>query len=103
VMAPLTAALAALMISRVPYPSFKVLHFRKRVQIELMAGVLVVVAMLLAMPQFTVFMLATAYVLSGPFLIVRGEGMSAKAPVLPPVENDAGLSQSMSDSHDTTP
>ena len=103
VMAPLTAALAALMISRIPYPSFKVLHFRKRVQIELMAGVLVVVAMLLAMPQFTVFMLATAYVLSGPFLIMRGEGMTAKVPVLHPVESDAGHSQPTSDSHDTTP
>ena len=103
VMAPLTAALAALMISRVPYPSFKVLHFRKRVQIELMAGVLVVVAMLLAMPQFTVFMLATAYVLSGPFLIVRGEGMTAKVPVLHPVESGAGHSQPASDSHETPP
>jgi CDP-diacylglycerol---serine O-phosphatidyltransferase len=103
VMAPLTAALAALMISRIPYPSFKVLHFRKRVQIELMAGVLVVVAMLLAMPQFTVFMLATAYVLSGPFLIMRGEGMTAKVPVLHPVESEAGHSQPMSDSHETTP
>jgi CDP-diacylglycerol---serine O-phosphatidyltransferase len=103
VMAPLTFALAALMISRVPYPSFKVLHFRKRVQIELMAGVLVVVAMLLAMPQFTVFMLATAYVLSGPFLIVRGEGMTAKVPVLHPVATDAGYSQPTPDSHETTP
>jgi len=103
VMAPLTAALAALMISRIPYPSFKVFHFRKRVQIELMAGVLVVVAMLLAMPQFTLFMLATAYVLSGPFLIVRGEGMTAKVPVLHPVESDAGHPQPAPDSHDTTP
>ena len=68
-----------------------------------MAGVLVVVAMLLAMPQFTVFMLATAYVLSGPFLIMRGEGMTAKVPVLHPVESDAGHSQPTSDSHDTTP
>lgn len=103
VMAPLTFALAALMISRVPYPSFKALHFRKRVQIELMAAVLVVVAMLLAMPQFTLFMLATAYVLSGPFLIVRGEGMTAKVAVLDPVESDAGLPHSTSDSHETTP
>lgn len=103
VMAPLTFALAALMISRVPYPSFKALHFRKRVQIELMAVVLVVVAMLLAMPQFTLFMLATAYVLSGPFLIVRGEGMTAKVAVLDPVQSDAGHSQPTSDSHDRMP
>ena len=103
VVAPLTFALAALMISRVPYPSFKVLHFRKRVQIELMAGVLVVVAMLLAMPQFTLFVLAAAYVLSGPFLILRGEGMSAKAAVLGPVQSDGAHSQPASSSHETTP
>lgn len=103
VMAPLTFALAALMISRVPYPSFKVLRFRKRVQIELMAGVVVVVAMLLAMPQFTLFMLATAYVLSGPFLIVRGEGMTAKVPVLDRVESDAGHSQPAPGSQETRP
>src|SRR5260370_36733966 len=101
-MASPTAALAALMIPRIPCSSFKVFHFRKRVQIELVAVVLVVVAMLLAMPQFTVFMLATAYVLSGPFLIVRGEGMTAKVPVLHPVESDAGQPQPTSDSHDTT-
>src|SRR5229473_2654828 len=63
---------------------------------------LCVVAMLLAMPQFTLFMLATAYVLSGPFLIVRGEGMTAKVPVLHPVESDAAHPQPAPDSHDTT-
>jgi CDP-diacylglycerol---serine O-phosphatidyltransferase len=73
VMAPLTLALAGLMISRVPYPSFKGIDFHRRVQIELMAGVLIVAAMLFAMPQFTVFMLATTYVLSGPYLFARGE------------------------------
>ena len=38
VMAPLMLALASLMISRVPYPSFKSINLRKRAQFELMAG-----------------------------------------------------------------
>jgi CDP-diacylglycerol--serine O-phosphatidyltransferase len=73
VMAPLTLALAGLMISRVPYPSFKGIDLHKRAQIELMIAVLVAAAMLFAMPQFTVFVLASAYVLSGPLLMARGE------------------------------
>jgi CDP-diacylglycerol---serine O-phosphatidyltransferase len=73
VMAPLILALAILMVSRVPYPSFKAINLRKRAQFELMAGVLVVAAMLLAMPQFTACVIASAYVLSGPFFYLRGE------------------------------
>ncbi|HTT75108.1 MAG TPA: CDP-diacylglycerol--serine O-phosphatidyltransferase [Candidatus Binataceae bacterium] len=73
VMAPVLATLAALMVSRVPYPSFKAINLRKRAQFEVMAGVLVIAAMLLAMPQFTAFVIAAAYVLSGPFLYLRGE------------------------------
>jgi CDP-diacylglycerol--serine O-phosphatidyltransferase len=87
VMAPLTLALAGLMISRVPYPSFKGIDFRRRVQIELMAGVLIVAAMLFAMPQFTVFMLATSYVLSGPYLLARGE-RSEIIPALKPATGE---------------
>ena len=40
--------------------------------------------MLFAMPQLTAFILASAYVLSGPYLMLRGE-RSAKVPVLAPV------------------
>ncbi len=46
---------------------------------------MVFAAMLFAMPQLTAFLLSTAYVLSGPALLLRGEGMSAKVPVLRPV------------------
>jgi CDP-diacylglycerol--serine O-phosphatidyltransferase len=73
VMAPVLLALAALMVSRAPYPSFKAINLRKRAQFELMAGVLVVAAMLLAMPQFTACVIASAYVLSGPIFYLRGE------------------------------
>jgi len=88
IMAPLTLLLAGLMISRVPYPSFKGLDLRKHAQLELMMGVLVVAAMLFAMPQFTVFAVSLAYVMSGPLLMARGERIaSAERPSLHPVTN----------------
>jgi len=85
VAAPMTLALAVLMISSVPYPSFKSIHPRKRAQVEIMAGVLVVAAMFLAMPQFTLFALALGYVVSGPILMARGERIT-KLPFLHPLE-----------------
>jgi len=75
------------MVSRVPYPSFKGLDLHRNAQIELMFGVVVVAAMLFAMPQFTFCMLALAYVASGPFLLARGEHIAAP-PVLTPVGDD---------------
>jgi len=87
-MIPVTLALGALMISRVPYPSLKGIDFRKRAPLELMLGVLIVAALLFAMPQLTAFALAACYVLSGPVLMIKGERMSAKMPMLRPVPND---------------
>ncbi|MDO8433653.1 MAG: CDP-diacylglycerol--serine O-phosphatidyltransferase [Candidatus Binatus sp.] len=84
-MAPITLALAGLMISRVPYPSFKTLKLDKRAQVELVIAMVVFAAMLFAMPQLTAFLISTAYVLSGPILLVRGEQMRAKVSVLRPV------------------
>jgi CDP-diacylglycerol---serine O-phosphatidyltransferase len=85
VMVPVTLVLGGLMISRVPYPSFKAIHLRRRAPIELLIGVLAVLGMLFALPQLTAFVLATAYVVSGPFLMARGERMQPKIPVLAPV------------------
>ena len=84
-MVPITLALAGLMISRVPYPSFKTLKTDKRAQVELVIAMTVFAAMLFAMPQLTAFLISTAYVLSGPALLARGEQMSAKVSVLQPV------------------
>jgi CDP-diacylglycerol--serine O-phosphatidyltransferase len=84
VMVPVTLALAGLMISHVPYPSFKGLDMSERAQIKLMAVVLMVAAMLLAMPQFTLFVLASAYVLSGPYLMARGERIGEQPRMLKP-------------------
>ena len=78
-------ALAGLMVSRVPYPSFKALDWHKHPPLELLLAVLVLVAFVFAMPQFTAFALAAAYVLSGPVLMALGEQMHAKVPVLRPV------------------
>jgi CDP-diacylglycerol---serine O-phosphatidyltransferase len=87
-MVPITLALGGLMISRVPYPSFKTIKFDKRAQLELFLGIIVFAAMLFAMPQLTAFLISTAYVLSGPVLLAGGEQMSAKVPVLRPVSAD---------------
>ena len=82
-MAPITLALAGLMISRVPYPSFKGINLEKRAQIELVIAVVVTAAFLVTMPQLTVFLLACAFVLAGPYLmLVKGERTPTKAPVL---------------------
>lgn len=96
-MVPVTLALGGLMISRVPYPSFKAIKLEKRAQVELVITMMVVAAMLFAVPQLTAFLLSAAYVLSGPALMIRGERLSAKQPVLRPV---AGKSQ---DANGATP
>ena len=90
VAAPLTVALSAAMISRVPYPSFKSVNLRRRAPLEILIGVLVAAAFFLALPQLTMFALATAYVLSGPILMLSGEKMTKKVPVLRPVPADRG-------------
>jgi CDP-diacylglycerol--serine O-phosphatidyltransferase len=84
-MVPFTLVLGGLMISRVPYPSFKAMKIEKRAQVELVVTMMVVAAMLFAMPQLTAFLLSAAYVLSGPALMIRGERLSARVPVLRPV------------------
>ena len=84
-MVPITLALGGLMISRVPYPSFKTVKLEKRAQVELVVTMMVFAAMLFAMPQLTAFLFSAAYVLSGPALMIRGERLSAKVSVLHPV------------------
>lgn len=87
---PLTLALGLLMISRVPYPSFKAINLHQRAPVELVIGVLMAAAMLFALPQLTVFILSTTYVLSGPLLMARGERMQPKMPVLHQVGHQRG-------------
>ena len=82
-MAPITLALAALMVSTVPYPSFKGIDLRHSAPLELVAVVVIIAAMLIAMPQFTTFLLSTAYVLSGPYKYLRGERIELAKDVHP--------------------
>lgn len=84
----LTAALAGLMISRVPYPSFKSIDLHHRAPLELIVVVLIAVAFAVAMPQLSAFLLATAYMLSGPYLMLRGE--RAVKPPAPLRQAEAG-------------
>jgi len=83
---PLTLALAGLMVSRVPYPSFKSIDLRRRAPMETVAAVLLVVAFVIAMPQLSLFIVAASYMLSGPFLMLRGERLHGRVPVLRPVD-----------------
>jgi CDP-diacylglycerol---serine O-phosphatidyltransferase len=94
-MVPITLALGGLMISRVPYPSFKSIEIHKRAPVEMLLIVLLAVGFLFALPQLTLFLLSTAYVVSGPTLMARGEHLQAKVPVLravpaPPSTQAAG-------------
>ncbi len=100
-MVPLTLALGWLMISRVPYPSFKGLDFNHRAQVELMIGVLVLVALLFALPQLTAFVLATAFVLSGPYLMARGEELHEKVSVMRPMSKPGAIVPTPADAHKT--
>jgi CDP-diacylglycerol---serine O-phosphatidyltransferase len=102
--APGTLALAGLMVSRVPYPSFKGIDLQKHGRVELLLGALVIVAaMLFAMPQFTTFALATAYVLSGPVLWARGERIRHAVPSGHAVAKDGGKNSSAGPPAETAP
>jgi len=94
--APLTLALACLMISRVPYPSFKAIKHRDRVPLEVLALVLIGVAAMITLPQLTLFLLSTGYVLSGPLLFLRGQRIRpvAATPAAVASEDRAGGNRS---------
>jgi hypothetical protein len=83
----------------VPYPSFKGINLQKRAQIELMIAVVVGAAFLVTLPQVTVFLLASAFVLAGPYLMLRGERMSTKVPVLHPVQAEPRAAQPDAGTH----
>jgi CDP-diacylglycerol--serine O-phosphatidyltransferase len=90
----MTLVLAGLMISRVPYPSFKTLDLRQRAPVEIVAIVLVAIALAIAIPQVSAFAVSVAYMLSGPILYARGERIGEVAPILRPVDPSTTDSQS---------
>lgn len=81
---PMTVALAGLMISRIPYPSFKTIGLRRRAPVEILIAVLLALGFMIAMPQLSFFLVATGYMLSGPLLMLRGEHLHRRVPVLRP-------------------
>lgn len=83
---PMTVALAGLMISRVPYPSFKTIDLRRRAPVEILVALLLAVAIMIAMPQLSFFLVATGYMLSGPLLMLKGERLHRRVPVLRPAD-----------------
>ncbi len=84
IMIPVTMVLACLMISRVPYPSFKAISLRRATPTMVIA-MLAVLGLLLAAPELVAFLLAFVYLLSGPYLLVRGERTGRDVPGLWPV------------------
>jgi len=93
---PMTAALAGLMISRIPYPSFKTIDLRRRAPVEILIAVLFALGFMIAMPQLSFFLVATGYMLSGPILMLRGEHLQKRVPVLRPADDhgrDAGAAE----------
>lgn len=67
--APIVPLLAAMMVSRVPYPSFKRIRLRSRRR-EVLIVISLAVVLLLLFPEMTLFAAASAYLLSGPVLIL---------------------------------
>ena len=62
-----------------------------------MVAAVVGAAFLVTMPQVTVFLLSSAFVLSGPYLLLRGERIPSRVSMLPvdaephsaPVDSDS--------------
>ena len=105
---PMTVALAGLMISRILYPSFKTIGLRRRAPIEILIAVLLALGFMIAMPQLSFFLVATGYMLSGPLLMLRGERLQKRVPVLRPAADqgrdhgrEAGAAEATQDSKST--
>jgi CDP-diacylglycerol--serine O-phosphatidyltransferase len=73
--------LAALMVSRMPYPTAKVSEPRTLAAPGVVASAIVALAMLVAAPKLFAFIGGIGYLLSGPFMHLMGERIEqAKAP-----------------------
>ena len=83
-------ALAGLMVSTVPYYSFKDLHLRHRQPFWLLIVGIIVVQVTIAEPQLMLFSIFSLYTLSGPVtLLLRGR--STTVPTLEPAAAARGL------------
>ncbi len=74
--AVLMPVLAALMVSRVPYPSIKGADPRALLSPRVLAVLIFAVAMFLIVPRLTAFLAGIGYLLSGPVMSAFGERIS---------------------------
>ena len=80
-MVPVTLILACLMISRVPYPSFKSVSLR-HATLPITIVIFSAMGFLLIAPRVAACAFASIYVISGPILLARGERIGADVPGL---------------------
>jgi CDP-diacylglycerol--serine O-phosphatidyltransferase len=78
-MAPLSLALSCLMVSSVPYPSFKGINIRRKVSLETVTLVMIGIGVAIVLPQITALALSVSYMLSGPVLLL-GARLRGKPP-----------------------
>jgi CDP-diacylglycerol--serine O-phosphatidyltransferase len=83
-------ALAGLMVSTVPYYSFKDLHLRHRQPFWLLIVGIIVVQVTIAEPQLMLFSIFSLYTLSGPVMLLW-RFRSTTAPSLEPSVSNRGL------------
>jgi CDP-diacylglycerol--serine O-phosphatidyltransferase len=83
-------ALAGLMVSTVPYYSFKDLHLRHRQPFWLLIVGIIVVQVTIAEPQLMLFSIFSLYTLSGPVMLLL-RFRSPIAPSLEPSVSNRGL------------
>jgi CDP-diacylglycerol---serine O-phosphatidyltransferase len=81
IMVPVTLILACLMISRLPYPSFKLISLR-RATLPTTIVIFTAVGFLLSEPRLAACLFPSIYVISGPVLLARGERIAADVPGL---------------------
>ncbi len=82
--------LAVLMVSQVPYSSFKKLNMRARQPLLAFAGLLLLVTLLAAKPEIVLFTALACYVVSGPVLWALGRSAPQSQPGAGQVGGGAG-------------
>jgi CDP-diacylglycerol---serine O-phosphatidyltransferase len=73
VVTALMLTLAALMVSRVPYPSIKEIDLASLKSPSAIASILLAIGLLVVLPELSALLAATGYLLSGPLLLAFGE------------------------------
>ncbi|MHC6203226.1 CDP-diacylglycerol--serine O-phosphatidyltransferase [Breznakiellaceae bacterium SP9] len=70
IMPVVMVVLSFLMVSNVPYYSFKKLHFSKPVAARLLVFVIVLIILIIIYPQNVIFIIFSLYVISGLFIMI---------------------------------